>query len=417
MAAPRTSSRTCRTPTASSSRARTWPSATRSGFQWVMEAKRRGREGHPRRPAVHPHQRGRRPARAAARGQRHRVPRRPDQPRAGRRAVLPGVRRRLHQRADDPARGLPRHRGPRRAVLRLRPGDRHYDRASLAVRGRRRRGGGRASATSGRRPRRAGGRREARRRGRRSTRRGSGGARSARSPQRDETLQHPRCVFQVLKRHFARYTPEMVPRSAASPPRCSPQVAEAITATPAASGRRRSSTRSAGPSTRSGAQYIRARVDPAGAAGQHRPPGRRDPGAARARAASRAPPTSRRCSTCCPATCRCRTRTSTQYLETTSPRTPATKGFWGNMDAYIGEPAQGLVGRRGDARRTTSASTTCPGSPATTAPTSTVLDADRRQGARATSWSARTRPSARQRPDAAARAWPTWSGSSSATCR
>src|SRR5207244_816788 len=30
--------------------------------------------------------------------------------------------------------------------------------------------------------------------------------------ERDETLQHPRCVFQVLKRHFARYTPEMVER-------------------------------------------------------------------------------------------------------------------------------------------------------------------------------------------------------------
>lgn len=27
---------------------------------------------------------------------------------------------------------------------------------------------------------------------------------------RDPTLQHPRCVFQVLRRHFARYTPEMV---------------------------------------------------------------------------------------------------------------------------------------------------------------------------------------------------------------
>ena len=26
----------------------------------------------------------------------------------------------------------------------------------------------------------------------------------------DVTLQHPRCIFQVLKRHFARYTPEMV---------------------------------------------------------------------------------------------------------------------------------------------------------------------------------------------------------------
>jgi formate dehydrogenase major subunit len=29
---------------------------------------------------------------------------------------------------------------------------------------------------------------------------------------KDPTLQHPRCVFQVLKRHFARYTPEMVQR-------------------------------------------------------------------------------------------------------------------------------------------------------------------------------------------------------------
>jgi formate dehydrogenase major subunit len=28
----------------------------------------------------------------------------------------------------------------------------------------------------------------------------------------DETLQHPRCVFQLLKRHFSRYTPEMVER-------------------------------------------------------------------------------------------------------------------------------------------------------------------------------------------------------------
>src|SRR4029078_3409006 len=31
-----------------------------------------------------------------------------------------------------------------------------------------------------------------------------------RSPGSDPTLEHPRCVFQVLKRHFARYTPEMV---------------------------------------------------------------------------------------------------------------------------------------------------------------------------------------------------------------
>ena len=28
----------------------------------------------------------------------------------------------------------------------------------------------------------------------------------------DPSLEHPRCVFQILKRHFARYTPEMVER-------------------------------------------------------------------------------------------------------------------------------------------------------------------------------------------------------------
>jgi formate dehydrogenase major subunit len=40
---------------------------------------------------------------------------------------------------------------------------------------------------------------------------GSGGAAvEGRDPERDETLRHPRCVFQILKRHYARYTPEKV---------------------------------------------------------------------------------------------------------------------------------------------------------------------------------------------------------------
>jgi formate dehydrogenase major subunit len=34
----------------------------------------------------------------------------------------------------------------------------------------------------------------------------------AESYRQDVTLQHPRCVYQVLKRHFSRYTPEMVER-------------------------------------------------------------------------------------------------------------------------------------------------------------------------------------------------------------
>jgi formate dehydrogenase major subunit len=39
---------------------------------------------------------------------------------------------------------------------------------------------------------------------------GSGGPVVPDKPLRDETLQHPRCVMQILRRHFASYTPEMV---------------------------------------------------------------------------------------------------------------------------------------------------------------------------------------------------------------
>ncbi len=40
---------------------------------------------------------------------------------------------------------------------------------------------------------------------------GSGGATVGEGqPRRDDTLTHPRCVFQVLRRHYARYTPELV---------------------------------------------------------------------------------------------------------------------------------------------------------------------------------------------------------------
>ena len=39
---------------------------------------------------------------------------------------------------------------------------------------------------------------------------GSGGAAAHPRPDTDQTLTHPRCVFQLLRRHFARYTPELV---------------------------------------------------------------------------------------------------------------------------------------------------------------------------------------------------------------
>ena len=43
---------------------------------------------------------------------------------------------------------------------------------------------------------------------------------------RDDSLQHPRCVYQVLKRHFARYTPEMVERTCGTPKHLFLKIAE-----------------------------------------------------------------------------------------------------------------------------------------------------------------------------------------------
>jgi formate dehydrogenase major subunit len=54
----------------------------------------------------------------------------------------------------------------------------------------------------------------------------------------DPTLQHPRCVFQILKRHFARYTPEMVEETCGIPSASLLKVAEALCAN---SGRERTS--------------------------------------------------------------------------------------------------------------------------------------------------------------------------------
>jgi formate dehydrogenase major subunit len=58
---------------------------------------------------------------------------------------------------------------------------------------------------------------------------GSGGPAFDATPQLDKTLQHPRCVYQVLKRHFARYTPEMVEQICGVPPELFLKVADALT--------------------------------------------------------------------------------------------------------------------------------------------------------------------------------------------
>ncbi len=59
---------------------------------------------------------------------------------------------------------------------------------------------------------------------------GSGGADvGTGTPRRDETLTHPRCVFQVLKHHFARYTPELVEQVCGVPADVFGRVCELLT--------------------------------------------------------------------------------------------------------------------------------------------------------------------------------------------
>jgi formate dehydrogenase major subunit len=67
---------------------------------------------------------------------------------------------------------------------------------------------------------------------------GSGGPSVPFKGRRDETLQDPSCVYQILKRHFARYTPEMVQEVCGISAEQFEQVARALTEN---SGRERTS--------------------------------------------------------------------------------------------------------------------------------------------------------------------------------
>ena len=57
---------------------------------------------------------------------------------------------------------------------------------------------------------------------------GSGGH-DVPEPRTDPTLQDPRCVWQILKRHYSRYTPAMVERTCGVPPDVFREVCEAVT--------------------------------------------------------------------------------------------------------------------------------------------------------------------------------------------
>ena len=354
-----------------------------------------GREGHPRRSAVHPHLGGRRQAHPDPGRLRRGAARRADQPRAHQRAVVQGVRARLHQRGHPGERGLPRTprtsagcspaSTPRPVTTTRRPGPTQDDeeRHDGRRRARRQRLGPR-------------GRRRARQR------RPAAAARP-RAARRDPAA--PATVFQILKRHYARYTPEMVREVVRhQPSRTSTTWPAPSPRTPGANAPPASPTPSAGPSTR----WARSSSAPprscsccwatsgAPAAASWRCAGT---------PASRARPTSRRCSTCCPATCRCLwpayTTPSPDYLDAVASE--EAEGLLGPRRRLRRQPAQGVVGRRRPRRQRLGLRLPAPARPARTARTRRSPRCSTTRS-RATSCSARTRPSGRR--TAGCSAWP-----------
>ncbi len=151
---------------------------------------------------------------------------------------------------------------------------------------------------------------------------------------RDETLQDPRCVYQVLKRHFAGTPPRWWPTSAASPSTCSTRSPRRGSPTPAREDG--ALVYSVGWTQRgTGVQYIRT-----GAILQLLLGNMGRPGggimALRGHASIQGSTTSRPCTTCCPATCRCRTPSGTPILAgyVDAIKGQNQKGFWANADAY-----------------------------------------------------------------------------------
>ena len=211
------------------------------------------REGDPRRPALHAHERDGRPARAAAR----RAP--TSRSSAGSSTTSSSTAREFREYVrsftnaprDHQATSSATPSDARRLLLGLEPGrQRLRDRRAGATR-----------APRASRPR-ASTSRPADVSGDQAHGAHGHGARPAASrPRWTETLEHPSAASsRSLKRHFARYTPEMVERGLRRAARASSsQVAEALCEN---SGRERTSgdlsTRSAGRSTRIGVQNIRA---------------------------------------------------------------------------------------------------------------------------------------------------------------
>ena len=330
------------------------------GFQWVIAGARARRQDHPRRPAVHPHVGDGRHVGPAPRRQRHRLSRRADQLRARARARLPRLRRALHQRRRRSS--ATTSRTPRISAA-CSPAGTRQSRSTT-----RRRGSTRAST---------------------STTQSSGPTierataigkdRGGEAHDLDRRRARPDAAASALRLPGpeaplrALHAGDGRAASAAFRASAFLRVADAFTAAPRARRRpARSATRSAGRSTR---PACRSSAPPRSCSCCSATSA--VPAAASWRCAatprSRARPTSRRSTTSCPAICRCRLRDrhATTLRRRTSRSTRRRSRLVAQLRQVHRLAAEGVVRRRRDRRRTTSASTGCRASPAITRTTAT----------------------------------------------
>jgi formate dehydrogenase major subunit len=324
------------------------------GFQWVMEAKERGAK------VIHVDPRfTRTSAMATCTCRSAPAPTSPSSAgsstTSSRTARVPRVRQALHERAGDHRRGLPRHRGPRRPLLRLGPRGRasttsttttwQYEGMEAAARGRQARAGGRrlgeqAHGAHGRSS------------GRRAARRGRDAAAPA------LRLPDPQAPLRALHARDGRESAACrASSSSRSPRRCARTRAASARAFCYAVGWTQHTV---------GVQYIRAPRSSSCCSATSAGPAAASWRCAATRR-SRARPTSRRSTTSCPATSRCRTRSRRprprRVRREERARRPAggatcsTPYMVSLLKAWWGDAAT---------RRTTSASTTCRASTATT---------------------------------------------------
>ena len=243
---------------------------------------------------------------------------------------------------------------------------------------------------------------------------GSGGATAHPAPDTDETLRHPRCVFQVLKRHFSRYTPELVEQICGISAENFRAVCDAVTSN---SGRDRTTALvySVGWTQHSvGVQYIRTGAILQTLLGNMGRPG----GgilALRGHASIQGSTDIPTLFDLLPGYLPMPHAGGNEDLDAYVDAASMDNGFWASMPSYLVSLLKAWWGRP-RRRRTTSATVTCPGSPAATAATRPCWPSSPGNAA-ATSCSARTRPSARPMAACSGWAWPSWTGWSCGTSR